>query len=98
MSGVDGVVFGAGGGVGFECVQHLLEKGNSVRAVVRSPEKYKDKFPKNPLLTVAKGGVVCSPSTGVPLCIDRDMHNHACMQPVFGWIKRTGHASVCSVV
>lgn len=56
MSGVDGVVFGAGGGVGFECVQHLLQKGNSVRAVVRSPEKYKDKFPKNPLLTVAKGG------------------------------------------
>lgn len=57
MSDVDGVVFGAGGGVGFECVQHLIEKGNSVRAVVRSPEKYKDKFPKNPLLTVAKGGM-----------------------------------------
>lgn len=57
MSDVDGVVFGAGGGVGFECVQHLLGKGNSVRAVVRSPEKYKDKFPKSDLLTVAKGGV-----------------------------------------
>lgn len=57
MSEVDGVVFGAGGGVGFECVQHLLGKGNSVRAVVRSPEKYKDKFPKNRLLTVVKGGV-----------------------------------------
>ena len=56
MSEVDGVVFGAGGGVGFECVQHLLDKGKSVRAVVRSPEKYKDKFPKNPLLTVAQGG------------------------------------------
>ncbi|KAL3160962.1 hypothetical protein ABBQ38_009354 [Trebouxia sp. C0009 RCD-2024] len=57
MSDVDGVVFGAGGGVGFECVQHLLGKGNSVRAVVRSPEKYKDKFPKSDLLTVAKGDV-----------------------------------------
>ena len=61
MSEVDGVVFGAGGGVGFECVQHLIQKGNSVRAVVRSPEKYKDKFPTSPLLTVAKGGVMVGP-------------------------------------
>ena len=65
MSEVDGVVFGAGGGVGFECVQHLIEKGNSVRAVVRSPGKYKDKFPKNPLLTVAKGGVIVGPIADV---------------------------------
>lgn len=62
MSEVDGVVFGAGGGVGFECVQHLIKKGNSVRAVVRSPEKYKDKFPKNPLLTVTKGGEILAPT------------------------------------
>ncbi len=56
MTDVDSVVFGAGGGVGFECVQHLLKNGHTVRAVVRSPEKYADKFPKDPRLTVAKGG------------------------------------------
>ena len=65
MSEVDGVVFGAGGGVGFECVKHLIEKGKSVRAVVRSPEKYKDKFPKNPLLTISKGGGIDGRSADV---------------------------------
>ncbi|DBA85082.1 hypothetical protein WJX79_008042 [Trebouxia sp. C0005] len=57
MSEVDGVVFGAGGGVGFECVQHMLSKGQRVRAVVRSPQKYADKFPKDPKLTIAQGDV-----------------------------------------
>lgn len=56
MTQVDCVVFGAGGGVGFDCVQHMLQNGQKVRAVVRCPEKYADKFPKNPSLTVAKGG------------------------------------------
>ncbi len=56
MSEVDGVVFGAGGGVGFECVQQLLSKGQRVRAVVRSPQKYADKFSKDPKLTIAQGG------------------------------------------
>lgn len=53
---VDAVVFGAGGGVGFECIQHLLQKGQTVRAVVRNPSKYADKFPKNENLSVAAGG------------------------------------------
>ncbi|DBA94830.1 TPA: hypothetical protein ACH3X1_002371 [Trebouxia sp. C0004] len=57
MSEVDGVVFGAGSGVGFECVQHMLSKGQRVRAVVRSPQKYADKFPKDPKLTIAQGDV-----------------------------------------
>lgn len=35
----------------------MLQNGQKVRAVVRSPEKYADKFPKNPRLTVAKGDV-----------------------------------------
>ena len=56
MSEFDGVVFGAGGGVGFECVQHMLSKGQRVRAVVRSPQKYADKFPKDPKLTITQGG------------------------------------------
>lgn len=56
MSEVDGVVFGAGGGVGFECVQHMLSQGQRVRAVVRSPQKYADKFLKDPKLTIAQGG------------------------------------------
>lgn len=57
MTEVDGVVFGAGGGTGFECVLHMLRNGQRVRAVVRSPEKYSDKFPKDPHLTVVQGGV-----------------------------------------
>lgn len=57
MSEFDGVVFGAGGGVGFECVQHMLSKGQRVRAVVRSPQKYADKFPKDPKLTITQGDV-----------------------------------------
>ena len=56
MADVDAVVFGAGGGVGFACVQHMLKNGQRVRAVVRSPDKYSDKFPKDSNLTVAQGG------------------------------------------
>ncbi len=69
MSDVDGVVFGAGSGVGFECVQHMLSKGQRVRAVVRSPQKYADKFPKDPNLTIAQGGADQSKCKGSPACV-----------------------------
>lgn len=37
-------VVGAGGPTGLECVRLLTEEGKSVRAVVRSPQKYEGKF------------------------------------------------------
>lgn len=57
---VDGVVFGAGGGVGLECVKHMLQSGQKVRAVVRSPSKYADTFPKDQNLSIVSGGVLSS--------------------------------------
>lgn len=53
---VDGVVFGAGGGVGLQCVKHMLQNGQKVRAVVRSPDKYADTFPQDSNLSVVSGG------------------------------------------
>ena len=64
QSHVDGVVFGAGGGVGFEVGKHLLQKGQTVRAVVRNPSKYADKFPKDDKLSVVAGGKEIVRSSG----------------------------------
>ena len=55
---VHAVVFGAGRGVGLECVKHMLQQGQKVRAVVRSPEKYAGTFPKDQNLSVVAGGVL----------------------------------------
>lgn len=54
---VDGVVFGAGRGVGLQCVKHMLQNGLKVRAVVRSPDKYADTFPQDKNLSVVSGDV-----------------------------------------
>lgn len=52
------VVLGAGGATGQECVKRLLAATTSpVRAVVRSPDKYKDAFPQNSKLEVVAGDV-----------------------------------------
>lgn len=53
------VVLGAGGPTGAECVKRLLEATSlPVRAVVRDPSKYVDKFPKDePRLEVVAGDV-----------------------------------------
>lgn len=55
---VDGVVFGAGGGVGLQCVKHMLQNGQKVRAVVRSPDTYADTFPKDQNLSIVAGGEI----------------------------------------
>lgn len=57
MTSVDAAVVGAGGPTGSLCVQKLLEEKKTVRAIVRSPEKYKDKLPSDPKITVVKGDV-----------------------------------------
>ncbi len=57
MSGPVNVVVGAGGATGFEAVQFLLKEPGTVRAVVRNPDKYKDKFPKSSSLEVVKADV-----------------------------------------
>lgn len=54
---VDAAVIGAGGPTGRKCVEKLLEEKKTVRAVVRSPEKYKDAFPSSERLSVVKGDV-----------------------------------------
>ncbi|GMH37378.1 hypothetical protein BSKO_05251 [Bryopsis sp. KO-2023] len=56
MSRVD-VVFGAGGPTGRVCVERLLSLGGTVRAVVRSPEKYADVFRAHANLEVVRGDV-----------------------------------------
>ena len=73
---VDGVVFGAGGGVGLQCVKHMLRNGQKVRAVVRSPSKYADTFPKDQNLSIVSGGVLSSSSLTSYSC---DFRNH-CLQ------------------
>jgi uncharacterized protein YbjT (DUF2867 family) len=51
-------VLGAGGPTGLECVKRLLEATSlPVRAVVRDPEKYREKLPQDPRLEVVKGDV-----------------------------------------
>lgn len=37
-------VIGAGGKTGFQCVKKFAAKGGSVKAVVRDPKKYEEKF------------------------------------------------------
>jgi uncharacterized protein YbjT (DUF2867 family) len=52
------VVLGAGGPTGLECVKRLLAAtSDPVRAVVRDPAKYADKFPTDKRLEVVKGDV-----------------------------------------
>jgi len=51
-------VLGAGGPTGLECVKRLLEATSSpVRAVVRDPEKYKERLPQDSRLEIVKGDV-----------------------------------------
>lgn len=50
-------VIGAGGPTGSECVKRLLELGHPAVAIVRSPDKYKDAFPKDKNLTLLSGDV-----------------------------------------
>lgn len=57
-------VMGAGGLTGRLCVERLLEVGHSVRAVVRSPEQYRDAFPASPTLEVVRGDVTNTKSLG----------------------------------
>lgn len=49
-------VIGAGGPTGRECVNRLAQVGRPVKAVVRSPEKYKDAFTGSGI-TIVKGDV-----------------------------------------
>lgn len=52
------IVIGAGGPTGHECVLRLLAATSTpVRAVVRDPSKYADKFPKDSKLEVVAGDV-----------------------------------------
>ena len=60
-------VVGAGGLTGRLCVERLLEVGYSVRAVVRSPEKYRDAFPASPSLEIVRGDVTDPKTLGVAL-------------------------------
>lgn len=48
-------VIGAGGPTGRLCVEQLLAAEKSVRAVVRSPDKYIDTFPSSGLLEIVRG-------------------------------------------
>ncbi len=50
-------VLGAAGPTGLECVKRLLELGQSVVAVVRNPDKYKETFPSSKNLQVMTGDV-----------------------------------------
>jgi len=50
-------VLGAGGPTGKLCVQQLLDVDASVRAVVRSPDKYKGAFAADPAFEIVKGDV-----------------------------------------
>ena len=49
-------VIGAGGPTGRECVNRLAQLGRPVKAVIRSPEKYKDAFTGSGI-TIVKGDV-----------------------------------------
>ena len=49
-------MIGAGGPTGRECVNRLAQLGRPVKAVVRSPEKYKDAFTGSGI-TIVKGDV-----------------------------------------
>ena len=50
-------VIGAGGPTGLECVKRLLELGMPTVAIVRNPDKYTDKFPKDAKLQIRTGDV-----------------------------------------
>ena len=67
-------VIGAGGPVGTLCVQQLLDAGNVVRAIVRSPEKFERSGIKADKLEVTAGDVTTTASIraalqGVDSCI-----------------------------
>ena len=50
-------VIGAGGPVGRLCVEQLLQAGDSVRAIVRSPDKFKQLGITGEHLQVSRGDV-----------------------------------------
>jgi putative NADH-flavin reductase len=70
------LVLGASGGVGKQVVQHALEAGHAVTALVRDPAKT---FPPHERLTVVTGGVVDD-----PLGLDRAMQDQAVVISAIG--------------
>ena len=52
------LIAGATGATGKLLVEQLLERGQQVRAIVRSPEKLPDSMRTNPQLTVIKASIL----------------------------------------
>lgn len=67
MSEVDVAVLGAGGKTGKLIVTRLLAQNKTVRAVVRSVDKYASVWPANGNLTIVKGDVTDPASLGPAL-------------------------------
>jgi len=90
------VVLGAGGPTGFQCVKRLLEVTDlPVRAVVRDPAKYKERFEE------AAGACVSNNNACVsPRAVSDELHNlHAPRRALCAcaFVSRGAGASACSL-